>query len=95
MLEAQKSEKNKIKHLDVQLNNTMLYLKKLLNIHIEWIRLENILTAEQKWLDEIDVSILDLSTMTSNNYSQMLYDTQVLTICNIYFLYNYLIIIYE
>lgn len=72
----------------------MLHLKKLLNIQIEWIRLENMLTFEQNWLNEIDVSILDLSSTTSNNYSQILYNTQVLTICVTHDSYNCLLILY-
>jgi len=75
-LEAQKSDKINIKHLDTELNKTHLNLKKLLTIQNEWTRLEDILTAEQKWLDEIGISILDLTKITSNNYIQTLSNTQ-------------------
>lgn len=52
-------------------------MKKLLYIQNEWTRLEDILTAEQKWLDEVGVSILDLTKITSINYIQTLSNTQV------------------
>jgi hypothetical protein len=82
-LEAQKSDKINIKHLDTELNKTHLNLKKLLTIQNEWTRLEDILTAEQKWLDEIGISILDLTKITSNNYIQTLSNTQVKIDCNV------------
>jgi len=63
--------------LDIELNNTQLNIKKLLSIQNEWTRLEDILTAEQKWLDEVGVSILDLTKITSTNYVQTLSNTQV------------------
>lgn len=82
LLEAQKSDKTLIKHLDVQLINIQLYLKKLLNIQNEWTRIENILTVEQKWLNEFDKSTLDIIKITSDNYFQMLCNTQVNKIFN-------------
>lgn len=82
-LEAQKSDKNNIKRLDTELNKIILNLKKLLTIQNEWTRLEDILTAEQKWLDEIGISTLDLTKITSNNYVQTLYNTQVKIKCNV------------
>lgn len=63
--------------MDTELNNTQLNMKKLLSIQNEWTRLEDILTAEQKWLDEVGVSILDLTKITSINYIQTLSKTQV------------------
>jgi len=63
--------------LETELNNTQLSIKKLLSIQNEWTRLEDILTAEQKWLDEVGVSILDLTKITSINYVQTLSNTQV------------------
>lgn len=77
LLETQKSDKNRMKNLDVELNNTQSNLNKLLALQNEWTRLEDILTAEQKWLDEVGVSILDLTKTTSNNYVQTLSNTQV------------------
>lgn len=77
MIESQKYDKHIIKHLDMELNNTLLNLKKLLTIQNEWARLEDILTAEQKWLDEIGLSLPDLTKTTSNNYVQILANTQV------------------
>lgn len=77
MLESQKYDKHIIKHLDLELNNTLLNLKKLLTIQNEWTRLEDILMAEQKWLDEIGLSLPDLTKTTSNNYIQTLSNTQV------------------
>lgn len=77
LLETQKSDKNRIKHLDVELNNILSNLNKLLALQNEWTRLEDILTAEQKWLDEVGISILDLTKTTSNNYVQILSNTQV------------------
>lgn len=76
-MESQKPDKNAIKHLDTELNKSQLYIKKLLSIKNEWTRLEDILTAEQKWLDEVGVSILDLTKITSTNYVQTLSNTQV------------------
>lgn len=63
--------------METELNNTQLSIKKLLSIQNEWTRLEDILTAEQKWLDEVGVSILDLTKITSINYVQTLSNTQV------------------
>lgn len=63
--------------MDTELNNTQLNTKRLLSIQNEWTRLEHILTAEQKWLDEVGVSILDLTKITSINYVQTLSNTQV------------------
>jgi len=63
--------------LDTELNNTQLNIKRLLSIQNEWTRLEHILTAEQKWLDEVGVSILDLTKITSINYVETLSNTQV------------------
>lgn len=77
MLESQKPDKNAIKHLDTELNTSQSNIKKLLSIQNEWTRLEDILTAEQKWLDEVGVSILDLTKITSINYVQTLSNTQV------------------
>lgn len=70
-----------MKNLDAELNNTQSNLNTLLALQNEWTRLEDILTAEQKWLDEVGVSILDLTKTTSNNYVQMLSNTQVNDIC--------------
>ncbi|XP_026810785.1 uncharacterized protein LOC113552228 [Rhopalosiphum maidis] len=88
--ESQKPDKNVIKHLDVELNNTQLNIKKLLTIQNEWTRIEDILTAEQKWLDEVGVSILDLTKITSINYVQTLSNTQN-TITNVAMHYDKLI----
>lgn len=77
LLENQKTDKNIIKKLDVELNNILLNQKKLLTIQNEWTRLDDILTAEQKWLDEVGISILDLTKTTSNNYIPTLSTTQV------------------
>lgn len=63
--------------MESELNNTQLIIKKLLSIQNEWTRLEDILTAEQKWLDDVGVSILDLTKITSTNYVQTLSNTQV------------------
>jgi len=63
-----------------------LNIKKLLTIQNEWTRIEDILTAEQKWLDEVGVSILDLTKITSINYVQTLSNTQVKTKTNNYIL---------
>jgi len=76
-LESQKPDKNAIKYLDTELNKSLLNVKKLLSIQSEWTRLEDILTAEQKWLDGVGVSILDLTKITSINYVQTLSNTQV------------------
>lgn len=76
-LEAQKCEKNVVKKLDVELNNSLSSLKRLFTIQSEWSRLEEILVTEQKWLDEFGVSILDLTKTTSKNYSQTISNTQV------------------
>lgn len=70
----------------MELNNTQLNIKKLLTIQNEWTRIEDILTAEQKWLDEVGVSILDLTKITSINYVQTLSNTQVKTKTNNYIL---------
>lgn len=59
------------------MNNILLNQKKLLTIQNEWTRLDDILTIEQKWLDEIGISILDLTKTTSNNYIPTLSTTQV------------------
>lgn len=77
LLETQKTDKNIIKKLDVELNNILLNQKKLLTIQNEWTRLDDILIAEQKWLDEVGISILDLTKTTSNNYIPTLSTTQV------------------
>lgn len=66
----------------MELNITLSNLKKLQIIQNEWTRLEDILTAEQKWLDEIGISILDLTKITSNNYVHTLSNTQVKIKCN-------------
>lgn len=66
----------------MELNKTLSNLKKLQIIQNEWTRLEDILTAEQKWLDEIGISILDLTKITSNNYVHTLSNTQVKIKCN-------------
>lgn len=76
-LEAQKCEKNVVKKLDVELNNSLSSLKRLFTVQSEWSRLEEILVTEQKWLDEFGVSILDLTKTTSKNYSQTISNTQV------------------
>lgn len=76
-MESQKPDKNAIKYLDTELNKSLLNVKKLLSIQSEWTRLEDILTAEQKWLDGVGVSILDLTKITSINYVQTLSNTQV------------------
>jgi len=76
-----------IKYLDTELNNTQLNIKRLLSIQNEWSRLEHILTAEQKWLDEVGVSILDLTKITSTNYVQTLSNTQVKNTSNNYILF--------
>jgi len=76
-LESQKPDKNTTKYLDTELDKSQLNVKKLLSIQNEWTRLEDILMAEQKWLDEVGVSILDLTKITSINYIQTLSNTQV------------------
>lgn len=89
LLEARKPDKNLIKYLDTELNNTLLYQKKLLTVQNEWTRLNDILTAEQKWLDELNVSISDLTKASSNNYYQTLINIQVK---KIYFIILYIIV---
>lgn len=76
-IETQKTDKNIVKKLDVELNGVLSIQKKLLTIQNEWTRLDDILTAEQKWLDEVGISILDLTKTTSNNYTSTLSTTQV------------------
>lgn len=76
-MESQKPDKNTTKYLDTELDKSQLNVKKLLSIQNEWTRLEDILMAEQKWLDEVGVSILDLTKITSINYIQTLSNTQV------------------
>lgn len=61
----------------MELNNILLNQKKLLTVQNEWTRLDDIITAEQKWLDEVGISILDLTKTTSNNYIPTLSTTQV------------------
>lgn len=76
--ETLKPDKTLTKHLDAELNNIRTNLKKLLTVQNEWTRLEDVLTDEQKWFDEIGgFSTLDLTKITSNNYVQTLSDTQV------------------
>lgn len=77
LLESRKPDKNLIKNLNTELNNTLLCQKKLLTVQHEWARLDDILTAEQKWLDTVGVSIPDLTKTSSNNYVQILSNTQV------------------
>jgi len=77
LFETQKPDKISIKKLETELNLTQLNLKQTLNIQNEWTRLGDILTVEQKWLDEVGVAILDLTKTTSNNYVQTLSNTQV------------------
>lgn len=77
LIETQKTDKNIVKKLDVELNGVLSIQKKLLTIQNEWTRLDDILTAEQKWLDEVGISILDLTKTTSNNYTSTLSTTQV------------------
>lgn len=61
----------------MELNSILSNQKKLFIIQNEWTRLEDILTAEQKWLDEVGISSLDLTKTTSNNYISTLSTTQV------------------
>lgn len=77
LLESQKPDKNRVKYLDTELNQTFLNQKKLLTTQNEWTRVEDILSTEQKWLDEVGVSIPDLTKTTSNNFVQTLSNTQV------------------
>lgn len=77
LLEAQKTDKSRLKQLDSELNSTQLNLKNLIAIQNEWNRLNDILTFERKWLDTVGVSILDLTKTSSKNYVQTLSDTQV------------------
>lgn len=79
-LETQKQDKHLLKQLDADLNNTQLNLNKLLTVQNEWTRLEDVLMTEQKWLDEVGISILDLTKTTSNNCAQFLSNTQVIQI---------------
>lgn len=76
-LETQKTDKNRIKQLDTELNDNQLRLKKLLTIQNEWTRLEDVLMTEQMWLDEVGVSSLDLTKTTSKNYVETLSNTRV------------------
>lgn len=77
LLESQKVDKNIIKSVDEELNNIQTNLKRLLTIQNEWTRLEDILTAEQKWLHKTNKCILDLTKTTSKNYDQTISQTQV------------------
>lgn len=88
LLEAQKTDKSRLKLLDTELNSTQLNLKKLIAIQNEWNRLDDILMVERKWLDKVGVSILDLTKTTSRNYVQTLSDTQVKTIFAILCVFN-------
>lgn len=89
LLETKISNKNLIKNLDTELNNLLSYQKKLLTVQHEWTRLNDILMAEQKWLDEVGVSIPDLTKTSSYNYVQTLSNTQVKIIYNSIYLFTY------
>lgn len=75
--------------MDTELNNTLSYQKKLLTVQHEWTRLNDTLMTEQKWLDEVGVSIPDLTKTSSNNYVQLLSNTQVKKILNTIYLFTY------